>query len=148
MTSQLACSQSGLSMKYMIHTVSNHMTSSDLWCFSFSQKHNSPRPAIHCRPRGTKRHRLLSNYQLPSVGHDSEETDQWDGAIFPQRHLPIGQRHGQRLWMVPGQRDQRPRIPGQSFQHQCQRLVQTGSDQYRPVQTSSNQFRPVQTSSD
>uniref|UniRef100_A0A3Q1EVN8 Vascular cell adhesion molecule 1 n=1 Tax=Acanthochromis polyacanthus TaxID=80966 RepID=A0A3Q1EVN8_9TELE len=46
-----------------------------------------------------------------------------------QWHIPVGQRHSQRLWAVPGQCDQRPRIPGQSLQHQCQRSV-------TPVQTS------------
>uniref|UniRef100_A0A8C2X3D4 Vascular cell adhesion molecule 1b n=1 Tax=Cyclopterus lumpus TaxID=8103 RepID=A0A8C2X3D4_CYCLU len=37
-----------------------------------------------------------------------KETDQWDGA---------------RLWSVPGQRHQRPRLPSQSLQHQRQRSV-------------------------
>uniref|UniRef100_A0A3B3U880 Vascular cell adhesion molecule 1b n=1 Tax=Poecilia latipinna TaxID=48699 RepID=A0A3B3U880_9TELE len=39
---------------------------------------------------------------------DGAPPPQRDGAVLHQRHLPVGQRHFQRLGLVPGQRQQRP----------------------------------------
>uniref|UniRef100_A0A665U557 Ig-like domain-containing protein n=1 Tax=Echeneis naucrates TaxID=173247 RepID=A0A665U557_ECHNA len=58
------------------------------------------------------------------------KTDQWDRALFPQLQLPVGQRHIPRLWTLPGQRHQRPWIPGQSLQHKCQRSVSPAWNQH------------------
>lgn len=105
-----------------------------LWSSS-SEKHHGPRPAVDGGPGGTKRHHLLPDRQLPAVRRGPEEADRRDGAALGQRDVPIGQRHGQRLRAVPGQRDKRPRIPGQSLQHHRQRFVRPRS-RVSPVRVS------------
>lgn len=89
-------------------------------CSSSSQEHHSAHPALPGGPGGAEHHSLLPNHQLPSISHGPKEADKWHRAILYQRHLPTGQRHSERLWALPGQRDKRPGLPGQGLQHQGQ----------------------------
>lgn len=78
---------------------------------SSSTEHHSRHPALLCGPGGPECHRVLPNRQLPSIRCDSEENDQRHGVELQQRHIPAGERHGQWLRLVSGQRDQRSRVP-------------------------------------